>query len=100
MLRFAFDAITGFSVMPLKISIHLGAAVGMVALVSTAYVLLAWIRGETVAGWASLMVVVLLLGSVHLFVLGIIGEYLGQIFLESKRRPLFVIQDICRGPEK
>jgi glycosyltransferase involved in cell wall biosynthesis len=99
MLRFAFDAITGFSVKPLKIAIYLGAMSGGLALLSVAYVLWSWLSGNAVAGWSSLMVVVLLLGSANLFVLGIIGEYLGQIFLESKRRPLFIIDQICRNGE-
>jgi polyisoprenyl-phosphate glycosyltransferase len=99
MLRFAFDAITGFSVKPLKIAIYLGAMSGGLAFLSVGYVLWSWLSGNTVAGWSSLMVVVLLLGSANLFVLGIIGEYLGQIFLESKRRPLFIIDQICRSGE-
>ena len=97
MTRFAFDAVTGFSVKPLKIAIYLGAITSGIALLSVAYVFWSWVTGHAVAGWSSLMVVVLLLGSVNLFVLGIIGEYLGQIFLESKRRPLFIIDQICRG---
>jgi glycosyltransferase involved in cell wall biosynthesis len=97
MLRFAFDAITGFSVQPLKIAIYLGAIAGGLALLSVLYVMWSWFNGEVVAGWTSLMVVVLLMGSAQLFVMGIIGEYLGQIFLESKRRPLFVIDQIYRG---
>ena len=99
MLRFAFDAITGFSVKPLKVAIYLGAASGGLALLSVIYVIWSWLSGMAVAGWSSLMVVVLLLGSAQLFVMGIIGEYLGQIFLESKRRPLFIIDEIFRGEE-
>ncbi len=98
MFRFAFDAITGFSVKPLKIAILLGGMAGVLALLSLAYVFFSWITGNVVTGWTSLMVVVLLLGSAQLFVLGIIGEYLGQIFLESKGRPLFVIDQVLRGP--
>jgi dolichol-phosphate mannosyltransferase len=54
------------------------------------------VTGHVVAGWSSLMVVVLLIGSAQLFVLGIMGEYLGQIYLESKGRPLFIINHIYR----
>ena len=96
MLRFAFDAITGFSVKPLKIAIYLGVIAGGMALLSVIYVMWSWLSGQVVAGWTSLMVVVLLMGSAQLFVMGIIGEYLGQIFLEAKRRPLFVIDQIYR----
>ncbi len=97
MLRFAFDAVTGFSVKPLKIAIYLGALAGGLALLSLAYVFWSWLTGNVVPGWTSLIVVVLLLGSAQLFVMGIIGEYLGQIFLESKRRPLFIIDQVYRG---
>jgi glycosyltransferase involved in cell wall biosynthesis len=96
MLRFAFVAITGFSVQPLKIAIYLSALAAGVALLSLLYVFWSWISGGVVAGWTSLMVVVLLLGSAQLFVMGVIGEYLGQMFLESKHRPLFVIDQVYR----
>ena len=99
MLRFAFDAITGFSVKPLKIAIYLGALAGAMALLCVAYVFWSLATGSAVAGWSSLMIVVLLLGAAQLFVMGIIGEYLGQIFMESKRRPLFIIDEIYRGGE-
>jgi glycosyltransferase involved in cell wall biosynthesis len=96
MIRFAFDAITGFSVKPLKIAIYIGTLIGVLAVLTLGYVFRSWVTGHVVAGWTSLMVVVLLIGAAQLFVLGIIGEYLGQIFLESKRRPLFIIDQIYR----
>ena len=97
MIRFAFVAITGFSVKPLKIAIYVGLMIGLLAVLSLIYVLWSWLTGHVVAGWSSLMVVVLLIGSAQLFVLGIMGEYLGQIYLESKGRPLFIIDHIYRG---
>jgi glycosyltransferase involved in cell wall biosynthesis len=100
MLRFAFDAITGFSVKPLKIATFAGALCGLCALLSLIYVFWSWVENNVVAGWTSLMAVVLLVGATQLMVLGIIGEYLGQIFLESKRRPLFVIDKIFRKEGK
>lgn len=98
MIRFAFDAITGFSVKPLKVAIYIGVLFAVLALLTLGYVFHSWVTGHVVPGWSSLMVVVLLIGSVQLFVLGILGEYLGQIFLESKRRPLFVIDQVLRHP--
>ena len=57
----------------------------------------AWLAGETVQGWTSLMVVVLVIGSVQLLCLGVFGEYLGRLYMESKRRPLFIIESITRS---
>ena len=97
MLRFAFDAITGFSTQPLRLASYLGVVVGLLALVLLAYVLFSWTSGRVVEGWTSLMVVVVTLSSAQLLVLGIIGEYLGRLFVESKRRPLFVIERVRNG---
>jgi len=58
------------------------------------YTLGSWLVGSTIAGWTSLTSIVLLIGSVQLIVLGIIGEYLGRLYVEAKRRPLFVIESI------
>jgi len=55
---------------------------------------LGWISGGTVEGWASLSAIVLILGSVQLLVLGVFGEYLGRMYMEAKRRPLFIIDEI------
>ena len=94
MVRFALDAITGFSVRPLRVSSYIGgvfALFGVALFVRTLYV---WEAGGAIVGWTSLMSAVLLLGSAQLFVLGIIGEYLGRLFMEAKGRPLFVIKDV------
>jgi polyisoprenyl-phosphate glycosyltransferase len=94
MMRLAFDAITGFSTQPLRIASYLGVLVGVFAVFLLIYVLFGWVTGNVVEGWTSLMVVVITLTSVQLFVLGIIGEYLGRLFIESKRRPLFVVDEV------
>ncbi len=94
MVRFALDAITGFSVRPLRVSSYIGgvfALFGVALFLRTLYV---WEAGGAIVGWTSLMSAVLLLGSAQLFVLGIIGEYLGRLFMEAKGRPLFVIKDV------
>ena len=94
MLRFAADAITGFSIQPLRLALLMGAVFGGAGLVMLLYTLVVWASGATIAGWTSLMVIVLLLGSTQLFVLGVMGEYLGRLYMEAKRRPLFVIEEI------
>jgi glycosyltransferase involved in cell wall biosynthesis len=94
MLRFALDAITGFSVRPLRLASYLGVGFGFAGLLTLFYVFFSWLRGATVQGWTSLIAVVLVLGSAQLLVLGVLGEYIGRLYIESKRRPLYVIQDI------
>ncbi len=94
MVRFAIDAVTGFSIVPLRMASYMGAAIGIAGLLLLIYVLLAWIAGETVQGWTSLMVVVLVIGGVQLISLGVFGEYLGRMYIESKHRPLFIIDKI------
>jgi len=97
MLRFAVDAITSFSIAPLRMASHLGmiAAVGSLAMI--AFLIAAWASGDTVPGWTSLAALILFVGGTQLFMLGIIGEYVGRMYLESKRRPLFTIQSIITG---
>ena len=99
MLRFAADAITGFSTRPLKIATYFGFVSGFLAMVTMIYTIGAWFMGDAVAGWTSLMAVVLGLGAAQLIVIGIVGEYLGRLYMEAKRRPLFVVQDyLGHGP--
>ena len=95
MVRFAIDAITGFSTKPLRFASQIGLILAALGALLVAYVVIAWLTGETVAGWTSLMAVVVILGSVQMFVLGVIGEYLGRLYMQSKQRPLFLIQDVA-----
>jgi dolichol-phosphate mannosyltransferase len=62
------------------------------------YALAVWIHGSVVEGWTSLTMIVLFIGACQLLVAGLMGEYLGRLYVESKRRPLFVVQDIVREP--
>jgi dolichol-phosphate mannosyltransferase len=95
MLRFAVDAITSFSVRPLRFASHIGIAFGVLGLVSLGCILTFWLRGDVVPGWTSLAALVLILGSIQLTLLGVFGEYLGRMYIESKRRPLFIIDEIA-----
>lgn len=97
MFRLAVDAITGFSTRPLRISLHLAALLGLVSVALLGYTFVSWLYFDAVAGWTSLMAVVLLLGCAQMLFLGIIGEYLGRLYTQSKQRPLFVIAEIARG---
>ncbi|GAA4766549.1 glycosyltransferase family 2 protein [Stakelama sediminis] len=99
MIRFALDAVTGFSTAPLRFASHFGLVLTGLSLLLVLYIAFAWVTGSTVQGWTSTMLVVVVLGAVQMFVLGMIGEYLGRLYVESKRRPLYLVQDVA-GPVK
>ena len=94
MLRLAVDAITGFSIVPLRASLWLAGVGFMTAVAVTGYALISWLFYDSVRGWASLTVVIALFASAQLLCLGILGEYIGRMFLELKARPLVIISDI------
>jgi glycosyltransferase involved in cell wall biosynthesis len=97
MLRLALDAITGFSIRPLRIASVIGLVSAFLGLVGVVLTLIDWLGGKTVQGWASVMVVILVLGGLQLVMIGILGEYLGRLYIEAKRRPLYIVSDIRRG---
>lgn len=99
MLRFGLDAVTGFSTRPLRIASYLGAISAAFGLVLIGYVTYAILTERAVTGWASVMTTIVLLGSSQLLILGIIGEYLGRLYLEAKGRPLFVVSEILTATE-
>ena len=97
MLHFAMDAITSFSILPLRLSLWLGMISGAIALLLLGYVLLAWLGGDVVAGWTSLAAIMLFFFGLQFICIGMIGEYVGRIYLESKQRPLFIVADKIGG---
>ena len=97
MIRLALDAVTGFSTAPLRFASHLGLALTGASLLLFLYIAVGFFSGSAVAGWTSTMLVVVLLGAFQMFVLGMIGEYLGRLYVESKRRPLYLVADVV-GP--
>lgn len=92
MIRFAFDAITGFSIMPLRLASYLGVVMGFASIAMIGYTILSWALHSAVAGWTSLTTIVLAIGSTQLLVLGVFGEYLGRMYIETKHRPLYVVE--------
>ena len=100
MVRFAFDALTGFSSAPLKLASHAGLALSAGSVVIVLYILYAWLSGRSIQGWASLMLVVVVLGAVQMFVLALMGEYIGRLYNEAKGRPLYIVQEIAGQPGK
>ena len=98
LLHLAVEGITSFTVAPLKWSIYLGMLVSMASFFFMCYILfntIVW--GDPVAGYPTMMTVILFLGGVQLLSLGIIGEYLGKIFNETKGRPVYVVNEIEIG---
>ena len=90
--NFALEGITSFSTAPLRVATYLGMAAAMVAFVFALWIMLkAAMYGDRVAGWPTMMVVILFLGGTQLIALGLIGEYLGRLYEESKQRPLYLV---------
>ena len=92
MLAFAIDGITSFSVKPLRLITTAGLVVFVVSLFMLLYAMIRWIMGATVPGWASMQGSIWLIGGIQLLSLGVIGEYVGKIYNETKRRPRFIIE--------
>ncbi|WP_367120031.1 glycosyltransferase family 2 protein [Sphingomonas sp.] len=97
MCRLALDALTAFSVAPLRLASYAGLALSILSLGMIAYSLNGWLGGKAVPGWTSLMIVTLILGSVQMFVLGVVGEYIGRLYQQSKNRPLYIVSDTAGG---
>jgi dolichol-phosphate mannosyltransferase len=95
MIRFALDAITGFSSAPLKLASHVGLALSVSSVLLVAFITYSWLTGQSIQGWASLMLVVVVLGAVQMFVLALMGEYIGRLYNEAKGRPLYIVQEVA-----
>lgn len=99
MLAFAFDGITSFSVKPMRMILNLGALVFLVSLAMLLWALIAHLCGSSVAGWTSLMGSIWLIGGIQLLSLGVIGEYIGKIYSETKKRPRFIVEKVLNKVE-
>jgi glycosyltransferase involved in cell wall biosynthesis len=95
MMRFALDAVTGFSTAPLRMASHIGLWLVAASALILLYIAFGFLTGRATQGWTSLMLVMVVLGAVQMFVLGMIGEYLGRLYIEAKRRPLYIVSDIA-----
>jgi polyisoprenyl-phosphate glycosyltransferase len=95
MMRFAFDALTGFSSAPLKLASHAGLALSLGSVLIIGYIAFAFFTGRNIQGWTSLMLVVVVLGAVQMFVLALMGEYIGRLYNEVKGRPLYIVQEVA-----
>lgn len=94
MIRFAFEGITSFSIKPIRLIMMSGILIFLVCILMILYFLLQYFSGNTVSGWTSLIVSIWTLGSLQLISIGIIGEYIGKTYLETKHRPKYIIEDM------
>ena len=92
MLAFAFEGITSLSTKPIKLITGIGFIIFAVSIVMVIYNIIRFFMGATVPGWASLAVSIWALGGIQLISIGLIGEYIGKIYLESKHRPRYIIE--------
>ena len=97
MLSFAFEGITSFSVKPIKLILDIGIIMFSTSLLFLLYFIVLWLLGKTVAGWATIVVSIWMLGGVQLLCLGVIGEYIGKIYIETKKRPKFIIDKFIKN---
>ncbi len=99
--RLAFDGITAFSHFPLRLVVHLGIVVSLAGfLYIAATIILALVYGRVVPGWTTLMAAVIFLGGVQLIVVGVVGAYIGRIYIEVQQRPLYLIKQKIGFSEK
>ncbi|MBE5774545.1 MAG: glycosyltransferase family 2 protein [Clostridiales bacterium] len=93
MIAFAMEGITSLSNKPIRYVFFLGVLCALLGLIMGVYVIMSLVQGHTVAGWASIMMSIWLLGGLQLIALGMIGEYVGKIYMETKRRPKFILEE-------
>ena len=94
MIAFAADGITSFSVKPIRLVFFAGVFIFLCSLVMFVYAIITKAAGKSTSGWSSLMASIWMLGGIQLLGLGIVGEYIGKIYNETKRRPRFIIEQI------
>src|SRR5215469_2811087 len=99
LVALALDGMTGFSIVPLRLASYVGMMTGFVGFVMLLYAVGAKLFVAAPTGWASLMTVMLIIGGAQLFVLGIVGEYLGRLYMESKHRPVYLVERIVGKPD-
>jgi glycosyltransferase involved in cell wall biosynthesis len=93
MIAFAWEGITSFSSLPLRIASFSGFVIFLISLGLVAWALIIRITGKAIPGWTSIVIPIFFVGGLNILFLGLIGEYIGKIFSEVKKRPLFIIKD-------
>ena len=94
LVKYSIEGIVGFSTMPLSISTFLGILFSIIAFIMILFVIIRNLMfGDPVQGWASTICVILLLGGIQLFTIGILGKYLEKTYIETKKRPIYIIKE-------
>ena len=93
MLSLAFDGITRLSIKPLSLITCLGLVVSVASFIGVLYAVISYLRGDAVSGWASMICIMCALGGIQLISLGVIGQYIGKIYMETKHRPRYIISE-------
>lgn len=93
MLALAFDGITSLSIKPIRMITGLGLMVSFCSFIGVFWSVITWFMGKTVAGWTSMVSIICLLGGIQLICLGVLGEYIGKIYMETKARPRYIISE-------
>lgn len=91
MIRFGLKGITSFSFKPLRIALLIGCVISLAAFTFAIFAFTAYFRGDTVPGWASMIIAIMFLGGTQLLAIGLLGEYIASLFVETKNRPLFLV---------
>lgn len=99
MLSFAWDGITSLSIRPISVIMGLGLLVVLASIIAFIYIFVSFILGITTSGWTSLMASIWLLGGLQLFAIGVIGQYVGKTYIETKERPRYNIEEYLRNEE-
>lgn len=96
MLAFAMDGITSLSIRPIRFITGLGVALFLVSIVLLIYYIIGYFAGNTIEGWATLVVSIWGIGGLELLAIGVIGEYIGKIYLETKGRPRYIVEEYLK----
>ncbi len=100
MLSLAVDGITSLSIKPIRIITTIGSVIAALSIIGAIWAVITYFLGESVSGWASTICIICFIGGMHLVCLGVIGEYVGKIYLEVKSRPRYIISDRTYKKEK
>ncbi|WP_291651800.1 glycosyltransferase family 2 protein [Clostridium sp.] len=96
MLSFAFEGITSFSVKPIRMVFTIGFLMFFGSVIAMLYFLVTWILGNAVIGWTTIVASIWMIGGIQLLCLGVIGEYIGKIYIETKERPKFIVDKFIK----
>jgi len=100
MLALAFNGISSFSIKPISMILGLGLVIIFFCILAAVYALISYFTGSVVQGWTSLILSIWFLGGVQLLAIGLVGQYIGKIYMEVKQRPRYNIEKILSGEEE